>query len=64
MSEGSADPDNLFNLFDVLVAALDVVTHSSDGGQEGLVGGGVVGKRDGVSGTPEWRGCLNGGIRT
>ena len=64
VSESSADPDDLFNLFDVRVATVDVVTHSSDGGQEGLVGSDVVGERDGVSGTAKQRGCLNGGIRT
>ena len=64
VSESSADPDDLFNLFDVRVATVDVVTHSSDGGQEGLVGVGVVGDWDGVSSEAEGRGCLNGGIRT
>ena len=64
VSESSADLDDLFNLFDVRVATVDVVTHSSDGGQEGLVGSGVVSERDRVPGTAEWRGCLNGGIRT
>ena len=64
MSESSADPDDFFNLFDVRVATVDVVTHSSDGGQEGLVGVDVVGEWDGVSGAAEWCGYLNGGIRT
>ena len=64
VSESSADLDDLFNLFDVCVATVDVVTHSSDGGQEGLVGVGVVGDRDGVPSAAEWCGCLNGGIRT
>ena len=64
MSESSANPDDLFNLFDVRVATVVVVTHSSDGGQEGLVGVGVVGDWDGVSSATEGRGCSNGGIRT
>ena len=64
MSESSADSNDLFNLLDVRVATVDVVTHSSDGGQEGLVGGDVVSEWDGVSGSAKWRGCLNGWIRT
>ena len=54
MSKSSADSDDLFNLLDVRVTTVDVVTHSSDGGQEGLVGGDVVSEWDGVSGSSEW----------
>ena len=64
MSEGSTDPNDLFNLLNIRVATVDVVTHSSDGGKEGLVGGGVVSERDGVSGSAKRQWCLNGGIRT
>ena len=64
MPEGATDSNDLFNLFDVRVATVDVVTHSSDGGEEGLVGGDVVSERDGVSGSAKRRWCLNGGIRT
>ena len=64
MLEGATDSNDLFNLFDVRVAMVDVITHSSDGGKEGLVGGDVISEWDGVSGSAKrWR-CLNGGIRT
>ena len=56
--------NDLFNLFDVRVAMVGVVTHPNDGGKEGLVGGGVISERDGVSGSAKRRWCLNGGIRT
>ena len=64
VSESSANLDDLFNLFDVRVATVDVVTYSSDGGQEGLVDVGAVGEWDGVPSAAEWCGCLNGGMRT
>ena len=63
MSEGATDSNDLFNLFNVHVATVDVVTHSSDGSEEGLVGGDIVSERDGVSGSAKRR-CLNSGIRT
>ena len=40
------DSNDLFNLFDVCVAVVDCVTHSSDGGEDGLIGGDVVGEPD------------------
>ena len=55
MSEGSTDPNNLFNLRDVRVITVDVVTHSSDGGEESLVGGDIVSEWDGMSGAAEWQ---------
>ena len=64
MSEGATDLNDLFNLFDVRVAMVDVVMHSSDGGKEGLVGSDVVSKWDGMPGAAEWHWCLNGGTRT
>ena len=62
--EGATNSNDLFNLFDVRVAMVDIVMNSSNGGKEGLVGGDVIGKWDGVSSSAEWRWCLNGGIRT
>ena len=55
MSEGSTDLNDLFNLFDVRVATVDIVLYSSDGGEEGLVSGEVIGEGDGMSGAAEWR---------
>ena len=55
VSEGMTDPDNLFNLFDVRIAAVDVVTNSGDGGEKGLVGGDIIGEWNGVSGSAERR---------
>ena len=63
MSEGVTNPNNFFNLFDIRVATVDIVTHSSNGGEKGLVGGNVVSERDGVSSSAEQWLCLNGGIR-
>ena len=54
MPEGVTDSDNLFNLFDVHITMVDVVTNSGDGSEEGLVGGDVVSEQDGVSGSAEW----------
>ena len=64
MPEGATDSNDLFDLLDVRVATVDVVTYSGNGGKEGLVGGSVVSKWDGVSGSAKRRWCLNGGIRT
>ena len=61
--KGASDSNDLFNLFDVRVAAVDVVTYPSDGGEEGLVCDNIVSEWDGVSGTAKWW-CLNRGIRT
>ena len=60
-SEGVSNTDDLFNLTDVCVAMVDVVTHSSDGSDDGLVGGVVVCERDGHLCSSEWG--ANGGTR-
>ena len=44
--EGATDSNDLFNLFDVRVAMVDCVMHSSDGGENGLVSGDVIGELD------------------
>ena len=49
--EVAADSNNLFNLFDIHVATVDVVTYSGDGGKKGLVSGNIVCEGNGVSGT-------------
>ena len=64
MPEGATNSNDLFDLFDVLVATVDVVMYSGNGGEKGLVGDDIVGKWDGMSGTAERWWCLNGGIRT
>ena len=64
MPEGATDSNDLFNLFNIRVATVDVVTYSGNGGEKGLVCGDVVGERDGVSSPTEQWWCLNGGIRT
>ena len=64
MSEGSADPNDLFNLGDVHVATVNIVTNSRDGAEEGLVGGDVVGEWNGVLGSAKRRQHSNGGTRT
>ena len=64
MSECSTDLNDLFNLLDVNVATVDVVTYSSDGSKEGLISGDIIGEGDGMSGATEWRWHLTGGIRT
>ena len=61
--EGSTDLNDLFNLLNVRVAMVDVVMHSSDGGEKGLIGGDIVSEGDGVSGAAERWWCLNRGIR-
>ena len=53
VSEGASDADDLFNLADVRVATVDCVTYSSNGGEDGLVGGGVVGDGDSCLGSSE-----------
>ena len=60
--EGSTDPNDLFNLRDVRVAMVDGISHSGNGGEDGLIGGDVVRELDGMSGSAEWLWwCLNGG---
>ena len=36
MLESATELNDLFDLFDIRVATVDVVTYSSDGGKEGL----------------------------
>ena len=62
MSEGTSDADDFFNLADVRLTVVDSITHSGDGGEDGLVGGGVVCKRDGCLSSSER--CTNGGTTT
>ena len=62
VSEGASDADDLFNLADVRVAMVDGITHSGNGGEDGLVGSGVVCDRDGCLCSTKW--CSNGGIMT
>ena len=65
MLEGPNNLNDLFNLCDVRVAVVDGISHSGDGGKDGLVGGDIVRELDGVSGSAEWSWwCLNGGTRT
>ena len=58
VSEGTSDPNDRFNLPSVRVATVDVVMHSSDGSQEGLVGGGVICEWDGCLHSSEWRAVM------
>ena len=60
--EGTSDPDDLFNLTNVHVATVDIVMNSGDCGDNGLVGGRVVGEGDCCLHSTKW--CLNGGINT
>ena len=62
VTEGTSDSDDLFNLADVLVAAMDGITDSGDGGEDCLIGGGIVCDGDGCLGSPER--CVNGGTTT
>ena len=54
MSEGASDANNLFDLADICVAMVDGVTYSGNGGEDGLVGGGIVGDGDGRLCSSEW----------
>ena len=60
--EGASDSDNLFNLADVRVATVDSITHSGDGGEDGLIGGGIICDGDGCLGSSKR--CVNGGRTT
>ena len=62
MSEGVSDLNDLFDLPDVCVATVDVVSYSGDGSEECLVGIGVISEGDGCLCSPKW--CANGGITT
>ena len=64
MLEGSAKSNDLFNLCDVCVTVVNSVSHSSDGGEDGLICDDVVSELDGVLGMAKWWWCLNGGMRT
>ena len=54
VSEGATNSNHLFDLFNICVATVDVVSNSCDGSEEGLVSGNIVGEWDGVSGSAEW----------
>ena len=53
VSEGTSDANDLFNLADVRVATVDCITHSGNGGEDGLVGDGVIGDGNGRLGSSE-----------
>ena len=46
MLEGATDSNDLFNLFDVRVTVINCVMYSSDGGEDGLFSGDVIGELD------------------
>ena len=54
--------NDLFNLANVHVTTVDVVTDPGDGGDDGLVGGRVVGEGDCCLHPAQW--CLNWGTST
>ena len=60
--EGASDSDDLFNLADVRVTVVDGITYSGDGGENHLIGGGVVRDGDGCLGSSKWH--VNGGTTT
>ena len=60
--EGLSDSNDLFNLPNVCVATVNVVSNSSDGGKEGLIGVGVVSEGDSCLCSSEW--CTNSGTST
>ena len=62
VSEGASDANDLFDLADIRFAVVDGVLDPSDGGEDGLVGSGVVGDGDGSLGSSKWR--ANGGTTT
>ena len=53
VSEGASDANDLFDLANVRVATVDCITHSGNGGEDGLVGGGVVCDGDGCLSSSE-----------
>ena len=59
VSEGTSNSNDLFNLPDICVATVDVITHSDDGRDNGSVGSGVVSEGDSHL-HPSER-CANGG---
>ena len=61
VSEGMSDSNDLFNLADVHVTMVDIVTNSGDGGNNGTVSGGVIGEWNCCLHPAE---CLNGGTST
>ena len=63
VSEGTSDPNDLFNLLDVCVAMVDIVTNSGDGCKEGLVSCDVISEGDRVLSSAKWSWHLNGGTR-
>ena len=62
VTEGASDSNDLFNLADVRVAVVDGITDSGDGGEDCLIGGGIIRDGDGCLGSSEW--CVNGGTTT
>ena len=54
MLEGMTDLNDLFNLFDIHVAMVNVILYSGDGCKEGLVGCDVVREGNGMSGPAKW----------
>ena len=62
VTEGASDLDDLFNLADVRVAVVDGITYSGDGGEDCLIGGGIVCDGNGCLGSSKWR--VNGGTTT
>ena len=62
VTEGASDSDDLFNLADVCVAAVDGITHSGDGGEDCLIGDGIICDGDGCLGSSKR--CVNGGTTT
>ena len=60
--EGASDSNNLFDLANVRVAMVDCITNSGDGGEDCLIGGGIVCDGDGCLGSSKW--CVNGGTTT
>ena len=61
--EGATNHNNLFNLGDICVTTVDAVTNSSDGGEEGMVGAGVICEWDRCL-RPTERLCLYRGMST
>ena len=62
VTEGASDSNDLFNLADVRVAVVDGITYSGDGGEDCLIGGGIVCDGDSCLGSSKWR--VNGGTTT
>ena len=57
VSEGMSDSNDLFDLADVHVTTVNIVVNSGNGGDDGLVDGGVVGEWDSLLHSAEW--CMD-----